>query len=34
MDDGGSMFTTTIVDKMFLGMANGVDVMAEMWGRV
>ncbi len=26
----GAMFTTAIVDKMFLGMANGVDVMAEM----
>jgi beta-galactosidase len=26
----GSMFTTATVDKMFLGMANGVDVMAEM----
>ncbi len=26
----GSMFTTAIVDKMFLGMANGVDMMAEM----
>jgi beta-galactosidase len=26
----GSMFSTSIVDKMFLGMANGVDVMAEM----
>jgi beta-galactosidase len=26
----GSMFTSAIVDKMFLGMANGVDVMAEM----
>ena len=26
----GAMFTTAIVDKMFLGMANGVDMMAEM----
>ena len=26
----GSMLNTSIVDKMFLGMANGVDVMAEM----
>lgn len=26
----GAMFTTAIVDKMFLGMANGVDMAAEM----